>query len=71
MDIFSEALRKLLASPSLGWTTTWTPQGAGSKKDLEEALTYASSEIAKELPEFGVIYFVRLPDGGYQIKRSI
>ncbi len=61
-----ELLRTLpLIKESLRSGSSWTKQGTND--GLLEEVLYSAQNCLRENSDSGVIYFQKLPDGGYQI----
>jgi len=68
LKVKQEALERLLPIQEFSRTTNWT--GRGSSRGLKGKLGEAINDCLKEDPEpkMGIISFVKLEDGGYEIR---
>jgi hypothetical protein len=66
LDEITDDLRKksVIAGYTIGYS--WTKQG--SSEGLEDKVIDGIREILRGRPQFGLLYFRRLADGGYEIR---
>ena len=61
----SKTLDDVLPITEFGRGITWTKHGTA--KGLSEEVMKHAQDCLKKTSEVGIIYFERLPDGGYEI----